>query len=130
MSKELQKERRDNKLCIRCGKKGHGQYTCAAPKPVISSTSRKRKSPTPSVDEEEEERPGKKKSREDRIMALERVIASMKKVGSKKGRILKLKMKKIWRILEGEPKIACPRVMVKGPLSLGERAGRRLTDVV
>ena len=69
MSKELQKERRDNKLCIWCGKKGHGQYTCTTPKPVISSTSRKRKSPTPSEDEEEEERPRKKKSGEDRITA-------------------------------------------------------------
>ena len=51
MSKELQKERWDNKLCIWCGKKGHGQYTCTAPKPVISSSSQKRKSPTLSEDE-------------------------------------------------------------------------------
>ena len=43
---------------------------------------------------------------------------------------MKLKMKKIWRMLKEEPKIACPRVTVKGPVSLGERAGRRLTDVV
>ena len=29
-------------------------------------------------------------------------------------------MKKIWRMLEGEPKTVCPRVTVKGPMSLGE----------
>ena len=91
MSQALQKERRDSKVCIRCGKKGHGQYTCTAPKPVISSTSRKRKTPENSENEEEEENPRKKKSGEERITALERMIASMKKNGPKKrGRVFEI----------------------------------------
>ena len=84
MSQALQSERRKRNVCIRCGKKGHGQYTCTAPKPVISSTSRKRKSPENSDNEEEEENPRKKKSGEERITALERMIASMKKNAPKK----------------------------------------------
>ena len=43
---------------------------------------------------------------------------------------MKLKITKIWRMLEGEPKIVRPRVTVKGPVSLGQREGGRLTDVV
>ena len=84
MSQALQSERRKSNVCIRCGKKGHGQYTCTAPKPVISSTSRKRKSPENSDNKEEEENPRKNKSREERITALERMIASMKKNTPKK----------------------------------------------
>ena len=91
MSQALQSERRKSNVCIRCSKKGHGQYTCTAPKPVLSSISHKRKSPEHSEEEEEEERPQKKKSGEERILALERMIASMKKtVPKKKGRIFEI----------------------------------------
>ena len=90
MSKELQSERRKSNVCIRCSKKGHGQYTCTAPKPVLSSLCRKRKSPEHS-EEEEEENPRKKKSGEERITALERMIASMKKAApKKKGRVFEI----------------------------------------
>ena len=84
MSQALQSERRKRNVCIRCGKKGHGQYTRTAPKPVLSSMSHKRKSPEQSEEEEEEERPRKKKSGEERIVALERMIASMKKAAPKR----------------------------------------------
>ena len=84
MSQALQSERRKSNVCIRCGKKGQGQYTCTVPKPVLSSISRKRKSPEQSEEEEEEERPRKRKSGEERIVALEKMIASMKKVAPKK----------------------------------------------
>ena len=57
MSQALQSERRKSNVGIRCGRKEHGQYTCTAPKPVISSTSRKRKTPENSENEEEEENP-------------------------------------------------------------------------
>ena len=91
MSQALQKKKRDSKVCIQCGKKGHGQYTCTAPKPVISSTSRKRKTPENSENEEEEENPRKRKSGEEWITALERMIASMKKNGPKKrGRVFEI----------------------------------------
>ena len=91
MSKELQDKRRKSNVCIRCGKKGHGQYTCTAPKPVLSSILRKRKSPEQSEEEEEEERPRKRKSGEERIVALEKMIASMKKVApKKKGRVFEI----------------------------------------
>ena len=88
MSQALQSERRKSNVCIRCGKKGHGQYTCTAPKPVISSTSRKRK--TPENSDNEEENPRKKKSGEERITALERMIASMKKNHPKRGRVFEI----------------------------------------
>src|SRR3978361_131967 len=42
-SAELRSSRYLERVCIRCGIKGHGQYTCTAPKPVISSTTLKRK---------------------------------------------------------------------------------------
>ena len=84
MSIALQSERRTSNVCIRCGEKGHGQYTCTAPKPVLSSISRKRKSPEHSEDEDEEEKPSKKKSGEERITALEKMIASMKKAAQKR----------------------------------------------
>ena len=91
MSTALQSERRKSNVCIRCGKKGHGQYTCTAPKPILSSVSRKRKSPEHSEDENQEDKPLKKKSGEERITALERMIASMKKAATKKkGRIFEI----------------------------------------
>src|SRR5205085_9877612 len=37
ISDDLQKKRKDRKLCMRCGQPGHGQYTCPAPRPVVSS---------------------------------------------------------------------------------------------
>src|SRR5437588_3151709 len=37
ISDDLQKKRKDRKLCMRCGQSGHGQYTCPAPRPVISA---------------------------------------------------------------------------------------------
>ena len=43
MSQALQNERRKSNVCIRCSKKGHGQYTCTALKPVVLSISQKRK---------------------------------------------------------------------------------------
>src|SRR3978361_1055922 len=43
VSAELRSSRYLEKVCIRYGIKGHGQYTCTAPKPVISSTTLKRK---------------------------------------------------------------------------------------
>jgi hypothetical protein len=53
---DLRSSRYKAKQCIRCGQKGHGQYECPAPKPVISATKRKR-SNSPEV---KEERPTKK----------------------------------------------------------------------
>src|SRR5437588_1459038 len=38
ISDNLQKKRKNRKLCMRCGQLGHGQYTCLAPRPVISAT--------------------------------------------------------------------------------------------
>src|SRR5947209_19217153 len=38
ISDDLQKKRKDRKLCMRCGQSGHGQYTCTAPRPVVSAT--------------------------------------------------------------------------------------------
>src|SRR5437588_10063649 len=35
---DLQKKKKDRKLCMRCGQSGHGQYTCPAPRPVVLST--------------------------------------------------------------------------------------------
>jgi hypothetical protein len=37
VSDELQKKRKDKKQCMRCGQTGHGQYTCPAPRPVVSA---------------------------------------------------------------------------------------------
>src|SRR5947209_9455581 len=38
ISDDLQKKRKDRKLCMRCGQPGHRQYTCPAPRPVVSAT--------------------------------------------------------------------------------------------
>jgi len=43
ISAELRSSRYLERVCIRCGIKGHGQYDCPAPKPVISSATLKRK---------------------------------------------------------------------------------------
>jgi hypothetical protein len=40
---DLRSFRYKARVCIQCGIKGHGQYECPAPKPVISSTNLKRK---------------------------------------------------------------------------------------
>ena len=58
----LQDKRRDKKQCIRCGQKGHGQYTCPAPQRVVSAI--KQHSPTKrkmkEEDKDKEEPPTKK----------------------------------------------------------------------
>src|SRR5205085_8871119 len=38
ISDDLQKKRKDRKLCMHCGQPGHGQYTCPAPRPIVSAT--------------------------------------------------------------------------------------------
>ena len=43
ISADLRASRFKAKVCVRCGQKGHGQYDCPAPKPVISTTTLKRK---------------------------------------------------------------------------------------
>jgi hypothetical protein len=61
ISSDLRASRFKAKVCVRCGQKGHGQYECPAPKPVISATTRKRKrSSSPEV--KEESRQGKKQA--------------------------------------------------------------------
>ena len=60
ISADLRASRFTAKLCIRCGQKGHGQYDCPAPKPVISVTTLKRKrseSPEPKEESKTAKRP-------------------------------------------------------------------------
>src|SRR5437588_8781907 len=38
ISEDHKKKRKDQKLCMYCGQSGHGQYTCPAPRPVVSAT--------------------------------------------------------------------------------------------
>ena len=38
ISDDPQKKRKDQKLCMHCGQPGHGQYTCPAPRPIVSAT--------------------------------------------------------------------------------------------
>ena len=53
----LQEKQKEKKQCIRCGQKGHGQYTCPAPRPIVSAVnqqpSNKRKMKEEGRDEEE-----------------------------------------------------------------------------
>ena len=59
VSSDLRASRFKAKACVRCGPKGHGQYECPAPKPVISAATLKRKrSSSPEV--KNESRPPKK----------------------------------------------------------------------
>jgi hypothetical protein len=59
VSSDLRASRFKARVCVRCGQKGHGQYECPAPKPVISATTLKRKRST-SPEVKEERRPSKK----------------------------------------------------------------------
>ena len=64
VSETLQNTRKEKKQCIRCGQTGHGQYTCPAPRPVVSAIKQqsphKRKLKEEDKDEEELEPPTKK----------------------------------------------------------------------
>jgi hypothetical protein len=61
ISSDLRASRFKARVCVRCGQKGHGQYECPAPKPVISATNLKRKRTT-SPEVKDEPRPSKKQA--------------------------------------------------------------------